>query len=106
METAISLGGGLLVGLGLMFWALWERKKRYQAEADIIRLTAQWKDAQKMAGFNFEQSRKMKFELDRVSQQVNGLTDRLTEAHQRLAKCGDSKAVAEWLDSELKRRDF
>lgn len=102
MWYAISLGGGLLVGLALMVWGLSERAARHKAERAADEAKGKEEAAIALAKQNFDVVGKLQGDLKAQHDRNAVLTAMLQEAQERLLKCDDPKAIKAWLDDELK----
>lgn len=102
MEAIAAGGAGLLLGLGLMVWALRERSLRHRAERELDGAKLKTQSAQEAALANFAHAAELEQQIGRMAQQLATLRERLRETRIRLARCGDPKAVKAWLDEELK----
>lgn len=102
--TIASLGGGLLLGLGLAIWAAVERSKRAKAEVTIEQqkaaLASLRRDIVAAAG-SLESLREDK---GRVDKQVQVLRLTVDELRAKLIECRDPSTVRDWLDEELKKQ--
>jgi len=102
MWYAIFMSIGLGVGIAMLIWAVIERKKRYQAELQVKEEKEYRKKAEEVADNNGEVLLKVKEDLERANNTVKILYKELDELKVLLLKSGDSKALKEWLESELK----
>lgn len=102
MGYAIVGGVGLLVGIGLMIWALRERSKRHEAERKADAAEAAATAARKLSADNAAAAQNLEMQHGRMSEQLQILRSALQEARRRLAESGDPEAVKAWLDEELK----
>jgi Flp pilus assembly protein TadG len=103
MWYAISIGSGLLLGLGLMIWGLAERAARHRAERAADEANNLAAAADRLAKSNAvvaeNNGKLLQAEYDRNAV----LRAALEEARDRLLKCDDPKTVHEWLTEELKK---
>ena len=102
MWYLITAGAGLLLGLGLMTWALTERASRHKAErvADEARHR---EDAMSALLSRAETTVKSQAtELTRARVQTETLRAALEELRKRLVECKDPDTIRAWLDEELK----
>lgn len=102
MWYAICLGGGLLVGLTIMIWALTERSARHKAEraADEAKSLAEASD--RIAKQNVEAVGRLQGDLQAQRDRNAVLVAALKEAQERLLKCEDPATIRAWLEAELK----
>ena len=101
MGYAISIGAGLLVGIGLLIWALGERSKRHKAERAADAAAKERDDFERRAQENAESAAKSEEFAQRLSKQVDGLRTKIRELVLRLAKGAKPDDVREWLREEL-----
>ena len=106
MGYAITGGIGLLVGIGLLIWALRERTKRHEAEREADAARAALEKAAEQADKNALAALKAEDFAKRLDDQILVLRGRLNEARVRLGQCGDPKAVKDWLDAELEAEEL
>jgi predicted nucleic acid-binding Zn-ribbon protein len=106
MGYAIVGGLGILLGLGLMIWALRERAARHEAERATDKAVKERDTASRIADANRAQALKLDKERRRLEMQIGALRIRLDEAWESLAKSGDPKAVKDWLDKELSAEEI
>lgn len=102
MWYAISLGGGLLVGLSLMIWSLTERAARHKAERACDEANGLAASADRLAKQNADAVTRVQGELQAQRDRNAVLTAALKGAQERLLKCDDPKAIRDWLEAELK----
>lgn len=102
MWYAISLGGGLLVGLAIMIWALTERSARHRAERAADEARSREEAAGRIAKQNADAVQRSQEDLRAQRDRNAVLVAALKEAQERLLKCEDPKAVRDWLEAELK----
>jgi len=103
MGYAIVGGAGLIVGLGLMIWALRERTLRHFAERKADEEAAHRARFEAQAVENAEVAQELDSMSKRLMVESETIRSRLEETRIRLAQCGDPKAVKDWLDSELEK---
>ena len=101
MGYAIVGGIGLAVGLGLMFWALIERKKRNQAELALKDERVKRIEAQRIADENRARVNELSENVGKLNAQLAVQRQRIGECRERLAEGGTPAAIKSWLDSEL-----
>lgn len=106
MGYVITGGVGLVLGVGLLIWALRERSKCARAEKAATDADHRLRAALIQADMNAQVAQEAADSQQRVVSQLNVLRERLYEARRRLAKCGDPKAVQDWLDEELKAEEL
>lgn len=97
----IGAGGGLVLGISFLIWALRERSKRHDAEADRDSVSYLLKDA-RLA------NDRLRVEINVVRRERNGcqaqikvLHDTIHGLHEKLAECKDPAAVEKLLNDEL-----
>jgi hypothetical protein len=101
MGYAIVGGIGLAVGLGLMVWALLERKKRSQAELALKDERVKRIEAQRIADANRARVTELSENVAKLDAQLFVQRQRISECRERLAEGGTPAAIKRWLDSEL-----
>jgi len=106
MGIAIAGGSGILLGLGLLLWALRERSKRHGAELRAMEAEKVKEEFESAAEHNAEISSELEVQAQRLSEQLAILRNRLSEARVRLAKAGSPEAIKEWLDKELEAEEL
>ena len=106
MGYAISIGSGLLVGIGLMIWGLSERKKRHKAERQSDKLERLRLIAVAASEHNAAKALKSAQAAKRVELQLVFVRNKLNEARQRLVEFQDPKTVIGWLDEELQAEEI
>jgi hypothetical protein len=106
MSYAIIGGIGLLLGLGLMIWALRERSLRSDLEKDLNFAKNEQERHRKLACLNADIAAQQTKDLKRLSTQVTYLRSRLGNLRERLVKCRDPETIKEWLDEELKEEEI
>lgn len=102
MWYAIVGAAGLVLGLGLLVWALTERGARHAAERSADEAKTKEEAMRLLASRNAAAAQNLEMEHGRMSEQITILRNTLCEAHKRLAASGDPQAVKSWLDDELK----
>lgn len=102
MWYAIALGGGLLVGVGFLIWALKERTLRHEAERKADAATAAERAALDALAAANNTVDMQGGELSRTKAQVETVRTALDAARKKLVMCQDGPTVKAWLDEQLK----
>lgn len=102
MGYVIVAGVGLALGIGLMIWALSERSKRHAAERKADEEKTKADSTRQLAARNAAVAQNLEMQHTRLKEELQILRTALQKTQKRLAKTGDPKAVAAWLDDELK----
>lgn len=102
MWYAISICGGLAIGIAFLVWALRERTKRHEAErvADAAR-AAEAAALEALAAAHTTVDMQVG-ELNRTRTQVETVRTALDAARKKLVMCQDGPTVKAWLDEQLK----
>jgi hypothetical protein len=105
MWYVIVAGVGLVLGVGLLIWALKERSARHKAEKESlniglrnIMLTQQNAALAKATEKHKEHEQRQEDQMEVLRKVIDGLRE-------RLVSCQDPQAVTEWLDSEMADND-
>jgi hypothetical protein len=101
MWYAILMAVGLSVGIGLMIWALTERKKRYEAEKKLQESEMYRLEAVRIAEANVVAVGKVKDDLVRADESVDMLYKELNNIKEMIVESGDSDLLDAWLLAEL-----
>ena len=101
MWYALLLAVGLAVGLGLMVWALTERKKRYEAEKKLQKAETYRLEAVRVADVNREAVVKVKEDLSRAEESTELLYKELNAVKNMIIELGDSELIDAWLEAEF-----
>lgn len=102
MWYAIFMSLGLSVGLGMMVWALVERKKRYDAEKKAIEADELRKDAETVANNNIKAVNRLTEELSKEKELEELLYSELRKIRDVFLESGNDSVVKEWIKNELK----
>jgi hypothetical protein len=102
MWYAIFIILGLSLGIGMMIWALRERSKRFAAEKKMNEEVQYRLKAEQVADTNRESLERVLQDLDKANNTIKKLYQELEDVKNMLIKCGDAKALKDWLSSELK----
>jgi hypothetical protein len=101
MGIAISIGSGLLLGIGLMIWGLVERKKRYEAEKKAMRA----EDLKRLMKIRLENTLKQveasNEDKKKAENQIGMLRGTIDKLRDRLKECKDPETIKNWLEEEL-----
>jgi predicted RNase H-like nuclease (RuvC/YqgF family) len=106
MWYVIIGAAGLLLGLGLMVWALRERSARHKAEREVSDLedTIKWKDqAIKNWRDGFD---RLDVECKRQDTFIMTLKSEIEELQTRLVAAKDPETIKDLLDEELGKEEL
>lgn len=99
--TLVSVGGGLVLGISLLFWSLRERSRRHAAELAL-------KSSRHLVKGKQEANERLRTEIavirkdrDNCQAQLQVLRDTVLGLHEKLAKCKDPAAIEQLLNDEL-----
>ncbi len=101
MWYAILLAAGLAIGLGLMIWALTERRKRYEAEKKLQESETYRLEAVRVADVNRGVVVKVKEDLSRADEATEILYRELNNIKEMIVESGDSELLDAWLEAEF-----
>lgn len=102
MGYVITAGSGLLLGIGLLIWAIRERSKRADAEKGLItaQATLRMRD---LAAQDMERTIKtLQLENRQINKEAVAVREAYKASLERLKACKDPEAVQSWLEEELK----
>lgn len=101
MWYVITGAAGLLLGIGLLIWAIVERKRRYEAEKQALKYAAKVErlDLQNRTLVTAIES--LREAEDRYGDQVSVLRKTISSLRERLISCQDHQTITEWLESEM-----
>jgi hypothetical protein len=102
MWYLITFGGGLVIGIVFLIFALRERSKRRETEQSLSRIAQQLEQATNIAAGNAKVADDLKADNLRLEERLYVLRKTLQEAQERLLRCNDPKTIKDWLDEELK----
>lgn len=106
MWYAVSIGAGLLLGLGLLIWGLRERSKRHEADGKASDLSVKLGRKQvEVDGLNYR-LRVSQSELDRSNDALDRVRTMLDVVRAKMMVCKDPKVVKTWLDQEMRDKDL
>ena len=102
MWYAIFIILGLSVGIGMMIWALLERKKRFEAETKAQQEMQYRLKAEQVADTNRESLERVLKDLEKANTTTKTLYQELDNLKELFIKSGNEKALKDWLKQELK----
>lgn len=102
--TIASLGGGLLLGLGLMIWGLVLRGKLAKAEVTIEQQKSSLANLRRDLIAASASLAALSDDKGRVEKQVAVMRLTIDELRAKLVECRDPSTVRDWLDEELKKQ--
>lgn len=97
----IGAGGGLVLGLVLLVWALRERGKRHDAEADCSNAKGTLKDVRSACARLQTENGVINKDRNNCRAQLRVLRTTISSLHEQLAACKDPAAVEKLLNDEL-----
>lgn len=105
MGYLITAGAGVLLGLGLMIWALRERRARHTAERQADKAIQSANKSDEIAKGNARAAQKAGEYAKKLEQENVALRQRLNRARSRLVQLKDPQAIRAWLDAELESEE-
>lgn len=101
MWYLVTAGIGVVLGLGLLIFALRERSAKHHAELVLKDVTQQLENEQNNHRATQEFLTASRQARQRSDDQMEALRFVLEQARTRLLECRDPKVVKSWLDAEL-----